>query len=215
MGQSPEGSDEPLYMKGVHHALHHAERAGKLDTHGPSASTRLQLGRRVLHAKWTEIIILILVTVELSITFVEWGLGAGFVCIYRREGSGLCESIEDHRTHQMIETFGLVGRLVICIFMTEMALKIYVGQGHFFENPWHMLDLFIVCTNALCAFFLIAMAEASDCASLLYFLRNWRFVKIWKLTEEEKELLQKQVEGESGESVPLCAESKPESSKHD
>jgi len=186
--------------------LKQAEKDGKLDDHGSTSRIRLRIGH-FLHEEWFEVMIMILVTIELVMTFLEIAIEEGYVCLYGMhvdaesahsisvpDGFRLCEGPHGDRTKVLLETFEAVARLIVIVFTAEMSFKVFVGPKEFFKNPWHLLDLIIVLVNFVLAFFIQDIVEAhhtnlEEIWEVLLFLRLWRVAKFFKLVEEEKEII--------------------------
>ena len=110
---------------------------------------RLRLGR-LLHTNLVESLILVLVTLELCLILVEFGVESGFICLFHEaleglpEGRFLCETASGERTALVLEAFEVLSKLIVSVFALEMLLKIIVAPLQIFRNPWHLLDLFVV-----------------------------------------------------------------------
>eukprot|EP00928_Gymnodinium_smaydae_P044090 TRINITY_DN29437_c0_g1_i1.p1 TRINITY_DN29437_c0_g1~~TRINITY_DN29437_c0_g1_i1.p1 ORF type:complete len:274 (+),score=70.66 TRINITY_DN29437_c0_g1_i1:70-822(+) len=197
------------WSDGVHARLQHAQSDGRLHHMGCSPELRLKTGE-VLHSVWFETFVVVLATIELGITLVEAGIDHKFMCVNAvdfDEHHLTCESREGPQAAALLETFGTVGRVIVSVFATEMALKLLVGQMDLFHNLWHVFDLLVVTVNFMCAFVFSSLAEGSaeEYASLLLFLRCWRVVKIFNLCREEKSYIEAKDKADSDDAAVRMA----------
>lgn len=211
---TPKQRPKPHHHMGVHEHLKVSHEAGSLNRdHGPMSECRLRIGS-FLHATWLEVAIILIVSVELVMTCLEAGIDHGLVCLHPQTFSAngretvACEGKESGWTQLLLSNFAIATKAIVCLFVLEMILKIFVGQAQFFRNPWHVLDLFIITVNVANAFVLSKLAEgtrAEKFAGLLLFLRAWRLIKIFKLVEEEREFAKAQLEEGEQERVLVAA----------
>lgn len=202
----------PRHKQGCHERLRLAALLG----HPLSrfATFRLQVGR-ILHTNMAESMILFLVTVELCMGIVELGVEHGFICMFYAEvpkelegafHGFLCESAEGERTASMLESCEVISRAIVGVFAVEMLLKMVVAPFQMIGNPWHLLDLMVVCTNLL-VFFIPSHQRHSE--RLTFVLRWWRVIKFLKLIEEEavlvEERIRKRLEAEKEEAEDSAA----------
>jgi len=204
--------------------LQAAKAAGNLHHCGPVPDLRLRVGV-VLHARWFEVMIIVLVSMELIMAITEAGVDHGFLCLHHEAGQRLsaiqaekyfvCESKEGPHTKYVLECFEMVGKGIFVVMAVEMVLKLFVGQREFFSNPWHIADLAIVFVSGLCKFvlcrFMDTPTKQEEYAGLLLFLRSWRIFKIVRMINEEKEFAEEELQENENERVEvkareLCAE---------
>lgn len=203
---------KPKYFDGCHAGLQRAKQQGSLDAHS-AAEVRLLLGH-ILHHRWFEILVLFLVLVEVVATFIEAGIDHQFLCVGAvnvDDSHVLCHSKEGPKTKILLGRLELVGKVIALFFALEMFCKIFIGQGHFFENHWHVLDLIVVTVNFFLAFFLNGLLEGreEEFASVFIILRCWRLLKFVKLVNEEadlkEEILKEEVKVDQDELVKIEA----------
>ncbi|XP_078603864.1 voltage-gated hydrogen channel 1-like [Branchiostoma floridae x Branchiostoma japonicum] len=81
--------------------------------------------------------------------------------------------------HVFIEVLHVVSILILCIFVVEIALKIYVDRLEFFKNGFHVLDAVVVLVS-LCLDIasLVHPSAFTDAGGLFILLRLWRVTRI-------------------------------------
>ncbi|XP_019616174.1 PREDICTED: uncharacterized protein LOC109463761 [Branchiostoma belcheri] len=81
--------------------------------------------------------------------------------------------------HVLIEVLHVVSILILCIFVVEIALKIYVDRLEFFKNGFHVLDAVVVLVSlGLDIASLVRPSAFTDAGGLLILLRLWRITRI-------------------------------------
>ncbi|XP_066289953.1 voltage-gated hydrogen channel 1-like [Branchiostoma lanceolatum] len=81
--------------------------------------------------------------------------------------------------HVFVEVLHVVSILILCIFVVEIALKIYVDRLEFFKNGFHVLDAVVVLVSlGLDIASLVHPSAFTDAGGLLILLRLWRVTRI-------------------------------------
>ncbi|CAE7497444.1 unnamed protein product [Symbiodinium natans] len=179
----------PRHSQGCHERLRIAALVGQPMT--SFALFRLRLGR-LLHTSAAESMILLLVTLELLTSFIEAGVESRFLCLFSQEAPDLvhgfaCEGAHAERTAAVLEAFGSLSCVIVCVFALEMVLKIMVAPFQMLGNPWHLLDLGVVCMNVAFTLF------SQQTAHMAFAVRWWRIIRFLKLIEEEAVLVEERI----------------------
>mmetsp|Transcript_10837 Transcript_10837/g.27064 ORF Transcript_10837/g.27064 Transcript_10837/m.27064 type:complete len:202 (-) Transcript_10837:203-808(-) len=184
---------KPKYLVGCHVSLQRAKTEGTLKDEGALAELRLHIGE-ILYRYWFDVLVLVLVSMELLMTLIEFGMDYQLICINAAEldkQRWSCESKHGPRASAMLHNFETAGRAIVVFFSIEMLVKIFVGRVELFQNQWHVLDVAVVVINFAIAFVLNDLVEhrVEDYIGLALFLRYWRLLKIFRLVQEDYELI--------------------------
>jgi hypothetical protein len=98
----------------------------------------------------------------------------------------VCESKHGHNAHHIMHTCHTLSIAILCIFLVELLLKMWIAPKEFWADWLHILDLFVVVTSLIIDIYVSyliearrsAEIEAATIATLLVILRLWRVVRI-------------------------------------
>jgi len=136
--------------------------------------------------------------------------------VERPEQVLVCETPEGHHAEHITHTCHLLSIAILCIFMAELLLKIWVHGKEFFHSAFEVLDLIIVSLSLVCDLWISRLVEAggeadgsgnlaaAETASvLLIILRFWRVVRIahgfYEIQHMDSERVMKQLEEKDAE----------------
>lgn len=160
------------------------------------AKCRFKLGH-FLHTNMAESIIMLLVTTELCMALLEIGVETRFLCLFHVDTSEnlddafICETAEGQRTAFFLESIESMSRLIVCLFVVEIMLKLVVAPCQIVQNRWLFLDFIVVSLNVFITFVLDNQAHCGARRTLL--LRSWRVFKCLKLMQEEADLVEERI----------------------
>lgn len=101
----------------------------------------------------------------------------------------VCETKYGHTAHHIMHTCHTLSILILCVFLVELLLKLWISPKHFCADWLHLLDLFVVVTSLVIDIYISYLIEerragsgealeAATIATLLVILRLWRVVRI-------------------------------------
>jgi len=132
----------------------------------------------------------------------------------------VCESPHGHHAHHLTHTCHTLSIVILCIFMVELLLKIWIHGKEFFRSAFEVLDLVIVTLSLVCDLVIARMAEsggegengivAVETANiLLIVMRCWRIVRIvhgfYEIQYMDNERVEKQLQVKDAEIERLQA----------
>jgi len=136
--------------------------------------------------------------------------------IERPEQVLVCETPEGYHAEHITHTCHLLSIAILCIFMVELLLKIWVHGKEFFYSAFEVLDLVIVSLSLICDVWIARLVEngseeggsgnlaaAETASALLIILRFWRIVRIvhgfYEIQHMDSERVTKQLEEKDAE----------------
>jgi len=132
----------------------------------------------------------------------------------------VCDSPEGQHAEHITHICHLLSIAILCIFMVELILKIWVHCKEFFRSAFEVLDLVIVSLSLICDLWISKLVEsggeeegsgnlaaAETASALLIILRFWRIVRIihgfYEIEHMDSERTMKQLKGKDAEIARL------------
>jgi len=169
-----------------------------------------------LESRIAELLIVLLVLIDLCAVTIEAGIDHQFLCIGGQVESRnpakhlflqvrqfqlhpdaghspaghhkvlVCETPEGHHAHHVLHACHVISITILCIFMIELLLKIWVHGEEFFQSSFEVMDLVVVSLSLFCDLYIAHLLEsqrdsqfpAEALEILLITMRLWRVVRI-------------------------------------
>lgn len=102
----------------------------------------------------------------------------------------VCQTKYGHDAHHIMHTCHTASIVILCVFLVELLLKLWIAPKEFCADWLHLLDLFVVVTSLIIDVYISYLIEerrsgsnkealdAATIATLLVVLRLWRVVRI-------------------------------------
>lgn len=100
--------------------------------------------------------------------------------VHHPAGSLICEDKHGHTAHHLEHTCHMWSTIILCIFMLELMIKIWVSPRVFFGNIYHVLDFVIVSLSLAfdIASYLLQWMGLEIVSVILIICRLWRILRI-------------------------------------